>query len=271
MAGQLPESQAPFEFSSTDRALPVLATAIHAGHDLRPEVAARILLSPSARAREEDLFTDRLVTRTPSYAIAARSRFEVDLNRPHDRAVYREPEDAWGLDLWAEALPPKVLSGSLAVYDAFYRELGDRLDRLAERGPFAVLDVHSYNHRRQGPDGPAEPQSENPEVNLGTGTLDRDRWAPVVDALRDHVTSTEIDGRALDVRENVRFTGGHLSAWVNDRYPGRGCAVAVEFKKTFMDEWSGALDEAHLDALADTVTGAVPRVADAVARVRARA
>ena len=33
-------------------------------------------------------------------AWARRSRFEVDLNRPREEAVYRVPEDCWGLDVW---------------------------------------------------------------------------------------------------------------------------------------------------------------------------
>jgi hypothetical protein len=33
---------------------------------------------------------------------------------------------------------------------------------------------------------------------------------------------------------------------VNERYDGRGCALALEFKKTFVDEWT---DEFDADAL----------------------
>jgi len=45
---------------------------------------------------------------------------------------------------------------------------------------FVVFDPHTYNHRRLGPQAlPADPRY-NPEVNLGTGTLDRNRWEPVV-------------------------------------------------------------------------------------------
>jgi hypothetical protein len=41
--------------------------------------------------------------------ITHRSRFEVDLNRPRREAVYRIPEDAWGLDIWRdEVLPDDV-------------------------------------------------------------------------------------------------------------------------------------------------------------------
>ena len=33
------------------------------------------------------------------------------------------------------------------------------------------------------------------------------------------------------------------------RYPGQGCAIAIEFKKFFMDEWTGEPDPRELDAM----------------------
>jgi hypothetical protein len=47
----------------------------------------------------------------------------------------------------------------------------------------------------------------------------------------------------LDVRTNVKFRGGHMPRWINARYKDSGCAIAVEMKKIYMDEWSGVLDE----------------------------
>jgi hypothetical protein len=44
-----------------------------------------------------------------------------------------------------------------------------------------VFDLHTYNHRREGPDTPPAEEVGNPEVNLGTGTMDRRKWAPIID------------------------------------------------------------------------------------------
>jgi hypothetical protein len=81
------------------------------------------------------------------------------------------------------------------------------------------------------------------------------------------VAEHEILGSRVDVRENIRFRGGVLSRWVIERYHGRGCALAIEFKKTFMDEWTGAVDERRLGALRDALASAVPGLRSAVARV----
>ena len=67
-----------------------------------------------------------------------------------------------------------------------------------------------------------------------------------------------VDGHRLDVRENVVFEGGYLSQWVHERYPEQGCALAVELKKVFMDEWTGVPDDRHLDELTAAFEASVP-------------
>jgi hypothetical protein len=192
-----------------------------------------------------------------------RSRFEVDLNRPRDQAVYLEPADSWGLTVWRDSLPSSCIRDSLAVYDDFYRELARQLDRVTTTSTCLVLDVHSYNHRRDGPDAPAAPEIENPEVNVGTGWLDRARWGVAVDRFIADLRDQNVNGHRLDVRENVRFTGGHLSRWVAHHYPTTACVLAVEFKKTFMDEWTDTPDHGHIAQLAGAMAAAAERTVDA--------
>jgi hypothetical protein len=178
--------------------------------------------------------------------------------------VYRLPDDAWGLELWTETPSGTELEQSLASYDEFYAELARRLDDVSRRGSFVLLDVHSYNHRRDGADAPPAPADGNPDVNVGTGSLDRELWGGVVDCFMADVAANEVADVPLDVRENVRFRGGELSRWVNARYHDRGCALAIEFKKTFMDEWTGVVDERHLEQLRGALASAVPGLRSAV-------
>jgi hypothetical protein len=65
----------------------------------------------------------------------------------------------------------------------------------------------------------------------------------------------DFNGRRLDVRENVAFQGkGQQTRFVHERYPRKGCAIALEFKKFFMDEWTGEFDPAELKAMRDFIT-----------------
>lgn len=223
---------------------PLCAVAIHDGHELRAEVEALMSLSESCRFREEDPFTGAWTAMAPTRMIARRSRFEVDLNRPRDRAVYINPEDAWGLKVWKSTPSPGLVENSLTQYDAFYDEARRVFDEKVEKhGRFVVFDLHTYNHRRSGPGARYDAQSQHPDVNLGTGTMHRERWAPLIERLRRELEACDYLGRRLDCRENIKFLGGNFSRWVHETYPETGCSLAIEFKKFFMDEWSGQLDE----------------------------
>lgn len=238
---------------------PVVAAAVHAGHAVRPEVAELLALNDSERLREEDPFTDELTTIVHTRIIGRRSRFELDLNRPRNQAVYLKPEQAWGLTVWREPPPRSVIDASLANYDLFYATVKTLFEQLIDRhGRIVVLDLHSYNHCRDGRNcTPADP-SANPEVNVGTGSVDRAIWAPLVNRWMDDLRGFAGLGRPLDVRENVKFTGGHFSQWINTTFPGQACSVAIEFKKTFMDEWTCELNRPHLAILQKALRSTLP-------------
>jgi N-formylglutamate amidohydrolase len=238
---------------------PVVATAIHSGHRIRSDMADLLKVDEVTRFREEDPFTDRLTEITPTRVVVETSRFEFDLNRPPDSAVYLTADDAWGIDVWHSTPPLRIVSESLARYERFYGEMDDLLGGLLdEYGRVLVLDLHSYCHRRGGPDAPPDDPAANPDVNIGTGSVDRRHWSRLIGRLRADLREFDFNGRQLDVRENVRFRGGYLSRWVNGRFPGRACAVAIEFKKFFMDEWTGELDSDAFGLLHSALAAAIP-------------
>ena len=242
-----------------------MAAAIHNGHELRHEVAKRMALNEEGRFREEDPYTGTLTTIAKNQLVVYRSRFEVDLNRPREKAVYVLPEDAWGLEVWKEPPMDGLVTRSLEEYDRFYSHVHEVCTRMEKAfGRFVVLDLHSYNHRRQGPEALRADPDENPEVNIGTGTMNRVKWSNLVDRFIHDLRTFDYLGRSLDVRENVKFRGGQLVRYIHDNFPESGCALAVEFKKFFMDEWTGTADGRQLramrEALRSTVHGIIEEV-----------
>ena len=123
-----------------------------------------------------------------------------------------------------------------------------------------VYDLHSYNHLRAGPDGPPADPGTNPEVNVGTGSLDRERWGAVVDRFIHEMATFDFLGRALDVRENVKFKCRQLAKWTHENFPGIGCVLAVEFKKFFMNEWTGELFSEMFKAITGSLQTSIPGV-----------
>lgn len=241
---------------------PLVAAAIHNGHEVRDEVARLMALKEAERLREEDPYTGEWTTIAPTRVVVHRSRFEVDLNRPREEALYRTAADAWGLEVWSAEPPPELVERSLAEHDDFYRMLRELLSGIERRhGRFVVFDLHSYNHRRDGPNAaPADPAA-NPQVNLGTGTMDRERWAPLIDRFVRELRSFPFSEGPLDVRENVKFRGRQLAQFVHSNFPRTGCALSIEVKKFFMDEWTGRRDArlfaAIRHALASTIPGLI--------------
>jgi N-formylglutamate amidohydrolase len=241
---------------------PVLATAIHAGHDLRSEVATLTALTDAQRLREEDPYSDRWTAVAGTSVVVHRSRWEVDLNRERARAVYLQPEDCWGLPPWSTPPSEAFLARSRDLYDRFYAELAAECDRILATCPaVVVLDLHSYNHRRDGPDAPPANAVGNPDVNIGTRSLDRRAWAGLVDRF-----AADVRADGLDVRENVRFGGATLARWLHQRYPGVVACLAVDVKKIFMDEHTGTLDEDLVGRVSDAIARAVPGLVEETAR-----
>lgn len=223
---------------------PVLTTAIHAGHAMRAGLVPYLALGPDQRLREEDPFTDFWMPLGDTTIRVNRSRFEVDLNRPVEDAVYLEPEDSWGLEVWRELPTEMEVERSRRLHRQFYVAVERLLARLVDRwGAVLVLDLHSYNHRRTGPRAePADPAA-NPDIDLGVTTAEHRRFGPLLDCFRGCLSEPDATGARLDVRENVRYpTGGYFPEWIFRRWGDRVCTITVEVKKFFMDEWTGTVD-----------------------------
>jgi hypothetical protein len=252
---------------SVDRAAsPLIGTAIHNGHALREEVSAVMALHDAQRLREEDPFTEYAIRDVPNRVVFHRSRFEVDLNRPAPCAVYLTPEQAWGLNVWVSHPGDDLVRRSLDIHASYYAMLQQMLAGIAaEFGHFVLLDVHSYNHLRNGPDGPPTPADKAPQINIGTTSMDRARWAHLLDPFMDSLRSNEWNGRPIDVRENIAFEGrGEQTRFVHANFADSGCAIAIEFKKFFMDEWTGEPDRAALDMLRAMITTSLPVLLDSL-------
>jgi len=241
---------------------PIIATAIHAGHTLRSEVLEYSNLTDKKRLQEEDPFTDIFASAANTYVVMDRSRFEVDVNRPREKAVYKKPEDAWGLDLWKKDLPEEVVKRSLAEYDLFYQMMEELIEEyLKKYEKLIILDLHSYNHRRKGPKAPFDDPIKNPEINIGTKTIvNKEKWQNIIDIVLESMSEVEVMNRYLDVRENVKFGGGNMSKWINEKWGDRVVSIAVEFKKIFMNEWSGKADFKTIYELKDLVSYTIERL-----------
>jgi hypothetical protein len=156
------------------------------------------------------------------------SRFEYDLNRAPDTAIY---EDAWGKKLWRTPLKQKYKEKSLAKHSAFYEVVHALVMKMeALFGAAIVYDMHSYNWKRW--DRPV------PVVNLGPSNIDNKRfsafakaWALQLGTIKlpnDIITTTGI---------NDTFQGnGYFLKYITANFDDT-LVLATEFSKIYCDEY----------------------------------
>ena len=85
-----------------DDYVPYVCGAVHDGHQFRKELWGNCLHTEYERWYEEDPETKNMVISHPILIAGCDSRFEYDLNRDPENAVF---ETAWGKQLWKNPLP----------------------------------------------------------------------------------------------------------------------------------------------------------------------
>lgn len=254
-----------FELNIDVKNGPLVAAAIHDGHHVRNALQGRFKLTDKERLREEDPYTGDIARQFDNYIIGTRSRFEVDLNRAPDKAVYRKPEDAWGLHVWKDGITDAEVEESMRLYHHFYEQVEKKLAAIINVHGFVIVyDIHSYNHRREGPDKPASSEHENPQVNIGTHGMKLEIWRPVLDRFKQVLQAYDYPGGSLDVRENVKFEGGYFMSWIHKNFREKAFAPAIEFKKIFMDEWTDELIQDKLEHLKKAMQQSVPQLLEEI-------
>lgn len=253
-----------FDINVNPKNGPLVATAIHEGHELRPNLQEIFNLGEEERRREEDPFTGEIARQFDNHILVNRSRFEVDLNRPLSKAVYRRPEDAWGLHVWKESLlPDHLVEESMELYHTFYQQVEKKLsDIVATYGYMIVYDFHSYNYRREGADAPPANPKGNPDIDVLTTNIQLDIWGPVLKEFKQVLEAYPYPDGRLDVREDIRFEGeySHFMQWVLSRFGEKVFVPSIEIKKIFMDEWTGTVYNDKLEHLKKVMKQTVPAV-----------
>src|SRR3546814_2236194 len=106
--------------------------------------------------------------------------------------------------------------------------MGGMLDEIErEHGRFVLLDIHSYNYRRDVPDGDPAPQDEAPDINIGTFPIPRGRCAFLLVPLMEAMRAFDFGSRKLAVRETIALQGmGGLAPFLDEAFTKTGSSLA---------------------------------------------
>jgi len=219
-------------------------TAIHSSGRIREDLKDKLSVSLEDRYREEDPGTERFIEKLPIQVVALDSRFEYDVNRSEGKAIPLTPEMAWGLTVWNGPLTAGEIATSLAKYREFHQLMDLVSAYLVGQagvkgggGRACIFDLHSYCYQRE----KREPWYENPKpvINLGTEAINDAVFRDLIDDFLLKLRNIRAEGRRVTVAENEVFKGGFLARRLSALHHENLAVFAIEFKKIFMDEWSG--------------------------------
>ncbi|MCH2489077.1 MAG: N-formylglutamate amidohydrolase [Flavobacteriales bacterium] len=210
-----------------DSYVPYVCGAVHDGHQFRKELWENCLHTEYERWFEEDPCTKEFVKTHPIVIAGCDSRFEYDLNRDPDNAIY---DDAWGKKLWKEPLGPRHRKQSLAKHAAFYSVVRALMQKLEEKFTAVVVyDMHSYNWRRW--------EREVPVINLGTTNIDNDRFGNAIASWRDSLAELQLPN-AIETTAGINDTfqgNGYFLKYITQNFQNT-LVLATEVKKIYCDE-----------------------------------
>ena len=235
--------------------------AMHAGHLVRSGLDNVMLATEKDRFREEDPYTERFIKKFPIQIIGRDSRFEYDLNREAGRAICDHEENIWGIRVWKNELDREERNFSLIKHQEFHDLMDIVVEYLNRQNRYSVVfDMHSYCYRREVTiswyDDP------RPEINIGTGAVNRTVFDRVIEDFKNHLSNMRIDGYPVRVAENEVFRGGYLAKRLSKAYPDRLLVLSLEYKKIFMDEVTGVLYNREFEVLTQCFNNVVHKIVE---------
>ncbi|MAO08357.1 MAG: hypothetical protein CL596_06565 [Alteromonas sp.] len=228
--------------------------AVHDGHQFRRELWDNCLHTEYDRWFEEDPCTKEFVKSHPIVIAGCDSRFEYDLNRDPENAIY---EDAWGKKLWMHPLPKDQHEKSLQKHHGFYKVVAALIQKLeALHGVVVVYDMHSYNWKRWDRDVPV--------INLGTLNIDNNRFGSEVETWRHSLSTLQLP-YAIEATSKVNDTfqgNGYFLKFITKNFTNT-LVLATEFKKIYCDEIHQVIFPEIVSAIEEQLRELLPRHAQA--------
>ena len=214
-----------------DEYIPYVCASLHSGHKMREELIPLLNLEEHERWYEEDPETDKLIESFPIQIIARDSRFEYDLNRSPEEAVYTS---AWGKNVWRQPVPADEKRVSIRKHANFYRVCHALIEKIEQLfGGCLIYDIHSFNHRKKG--------DFLPVFNIGTEHIDISRYTDIIHTWKRELQKITIPNLTTEVQENMVFNGrGYFLRYITGQLQNT-LVLATEIRKIYCNEETGEL------------------------------
>jgi len=227
-----------------------ICAAIHNGHQFRKGLWEKCMHTEYDRWYEEDPETKTMVASQPIVLSGCDSRFEYDLNRPPDEAVF---ENAWGRQLWHTPLTVEEKAYSLNKHSNFYRVTKALISKIEDKfGVCMVYDMHSYNWQRW--------DREVPTWNLGTTNVDQERFGDTIESWRQILSEIQLPHEIKPTAKiNDTFYGnGYFLKFITKNFKNT-LVLATEIAKVYCDEYQQIIYPEVVDAVRVQLKEVLPK------------
>lgn len=204
-----------------------VCAAVHDGHQFRKSLWENCLHSEYDRWFEEDPETKEMIKTHPIIIAGCDSRFEYDLNRAPESAIY---EDAWGKQLWKSPLSENEKQISLTKHTNFYKVVNVLIAKLEELfKKVIVYDMHSYNWKRW--------NREVPTFNFGVTNIDIKLYEVEVEKWRKSLSEIKLPNniKSTSLINDVFKGNGYFLKYITSNFKNT-LVLATEVSKIYCDE-----------------------------------
>lgn len=211
---------------------PYICAAIHDGHQFRESLWDNCMHTEYDRWYEEDPCTKQMVQSHPIVISGSDSRFEYDLNRPEETAIF---DTAWGKQLWKKPLTDDEKLRSLLKHANFYKVVHALITKIESiHNKVIVFDMHSYNWKRW--------ERAVPTWNLGTSNIDNKRFGTIVNSWSAKLSTIKLPHDLPQTSLiNDTFQGnGYFLKFITQNFKNT-LVLATEISKIYCDELTGVI------------------------------
>ena len=212
-----------------EKYVPYVCGAVHDGWQFRKELWDNCLHTQFERWYEEDPETKNMVISHPILIAGCDSRFEYDLNRTPEEAVF---ETAWGKQLWKKTLSEEQKLKSLNKHTNFFKVTHALIKKIEDKfGCAIVYDMHSYNWQRW--------DREVPTWNLGTSNVDNERFGEDIEQWRQSLSEMVLPNgiKSTAAINNTFFGNGYFLKYITKNFKNT-LVLATEIAKVYCDEYN---------------------------------
>ncbi|TBN00447.1 hypothetical protein EYD45_14360 [Hyunsoonleella flava] len=238
-----------------DKYVPYACAAIHDGHQFRKELWENCIHTEYERWYEEDPETKNMVQSHPILIAGCDSRFEYDLNRAPEDAVF---ETAWGKQLWHQPLSEDMKTKSLNKHVNFYKVVHALIETLEKKFGFCtVYDMHSYNWKRW--------DRAVPTWNLGTSNIDNARFGDVIEDWRQSLSEIKFpnDIKSTSLINDTFQGNGYFLKYITKNFKNT-LVLATEIAKVYCDEYEQVIFPEVVETVEEELKTRIPRHAEYV-------